>query len=396
MHRNTSDVVRTGFADAFGFNPAGIWSAPGRISLMGDHTDIQDGITYGFAYSARSAVALAPRTDRLIRIRTDLVNEAIDVELDDIAPPAAQAWQDYPLGLLWVIRNWLPDHDFADDRPTPQLTGLDMFITTDVPIGAGLASSASLCAALSTALNELWNLDQTPMRLARFGYEVENNYIGASSGMSDHVTVLLAEEHHDVFYDARGGDATTIDVDPLAAHGYVGVVVESGESHRNWAGQVNDRHAACRRVAEQLGYQTLREVSLEELEAAREQLDETDYRRARYIVTEIQRVLDFTRLNRTEGLPSVLPLFNQSQQSIRDDFEVSTQRIDLICEIAAAIGAPAARMTGSGFGGAVFVIVAQSDYDRLEATLREAFTEYGWDGLQVYPAVKTGAARRDA
>lgn len=396
MHRNTSEVVRAGFVAAFGAEPVGVWSAPGRVSLMGDHTDIQDGLTYGFAYSARSAVAVSPRTDRTVRVRTDLTDEQVEVQLDEIEPPQEHSWKDYPLGLLWVIRNWLPDHSFDDDRETPELTGLDIFVSTDVPIGAGLASSASLCAALSTALNELWQLDQPPSRLARFGHLVENDFIGASSGMSDHVTVLFAEQERDVFYDARGNDATAIDADPLMNHGFRGMIVESGETHRNWAGKINDRHAACARVAEQLGFQSLRELSLSDLEAAEDQLDPVDFRRARFVVTEIQRVLDFTRLLRTEGLPPVLPLFGQSQQSLRDDFEVSTERLDLICEVAAAVGSPAARMTGSGFGGAVFVIVPTDKYERLESALTEAFTEYGWDGLKVYPAQKSGAAHRDA
>ncbi|WP_185714938.1 galactokinase [Gulosibacter macacae] len=397
MHRNTSAVVRAGFVAEFGQEPAGIWSAPGRVSLMGDHTDIEDGITYGFTYEARSAVAVRLRDDDQISIRTDLTDEQVETTLAELTPPTEHSWKDYPLGVIWAMRNWLADRPADDEGATPRTaTGLDLFITTDVPIGGGLASSASLCAALTVALNELWDLDVDRYRLARFGHEVENVYIGASAGMSDHVTVLSGDEDHDVFFDARGGDVSLIDVPALAAEGFAPILIESGETHRNWAGTVNDRHEACQRVSRTLGLQALREMDADDLQAAAERVDPVDFQRARYIVTEIQRVLDFTRLLRTEGASAVGRLFTESQQSLRDDFEVSTKRVDTICEIALAAGATGARMTGSGFGGSVFALVPLEHVDQLRSMLAEAYAEYGWEGLEIYEAHSSPGARRDA
>lgn len=395
MHRTTAEIVFDGFTAAFGAEPEGVWSAPGRVSLMGDHTDIEDGLTFGFTYEARSAVAVRRREDDLIRIVTDLADERVETRIGDLAPPQEHSWKDYPLGMIWVIRNWIAEHP-VDEQDAPRAaTGLDLFLTTDVPIGGGLASSASLCAALSIALNELWDLQLGRDRLARFGFDVENVYIGSSSGMSDHVTVLCGDVEKDVFYDARGNDVSLIDAPPLAEQGFSALVVETGETHRNWAGTVNDRHEACERVARALGCQSLREAAYDDFLAARDTIDESDWRRANYIMTEIPRVLDLTRLLRTEGAPSVGDLFTQSQRSLRDDFDVSTQRVEAVCEIALAGGATGARMTGSGFGGAVFVLLPTDRVETVRGMLTEAFAEYGWEGLEIYQVRSAPGSRRD-
>ena len=396
MHRNTSDVVRTGFAEAFGREPEGVWSAPGRVSLMGDHTDLEDGISYGFTYEARSAVAIGRRDDDVVRVRTDLAEVGVDAVLGELEHPGEHSWRDYPVGVIRAMRDWIAAHPPVDDEPAKAATGIDLYLTTDVPIGGGLASSASLCAALTTALDELWGLGLDPLRLARFGHEVENGYIGASAGMSDHVTVHFGDVDVDVFFDARGGDVSPIREPELGGAGFVPLVIESGETHRNWAGTVNDRHASCHRVAERLGLQALRECDLDDLEAARDRLDPLDYRRARFIVTETQRVLDFTRLLRTEGPAAVGPLFTESQHSLRDDFEVSTERVDAICELAVAAGAAGARMTGSGFGGCVFALVPAERVEAVRERLAEAYAERGWDGLEIYEAHSSPGTRRDA
>lgn len=397
MHRNTTEVVREGFVAKFGREPEGIWSAPGRVSLMGDHTDKEDGVTFGLAYEARSAVAVRRRDDSAITIHTDLTDEVVKTNLESLAPPTEHSWKDYPLGVIWALQKWIHEHPTDEETTHDEAaTGLDLYLTTDVPIGGGLASSASLCAALTTALNELWSLGVDRYRLARFGHEVENVYIGASAGMSDHVTVLFGELNKNVFFDARGGDVSVIDVPDLAADRLAPIIIESGEAHRNWAGYVNDRHQACQRVAQTLGLQALREIDMDDLRKAAPKLDSTDYRRATYVVSEIQRVLDFTRLLRTEGALSVGHLFTESQLSLRDDFEVSTPRVDTICEVALASGAKGARMTGSGFGGCVFALMPMDHVPELRERLAETFREQGWEGLEIYEAHPVEGARREA
>lgn len=398
MLRDTSAIVYDYFVEQFGAQPEGVWSAPGRISLMGDHTDIEDGMTLAHATVGRSAVAMSRRTDNIVRVRTDMAQDVAETTLDALAPTPEHHWYDYPLGTVWAALAHVAEHndELSEDEEAHELepTGLDIVITTDVLIGAGLASSASVCAAVAIAINDLWGLGLTPYRLARFGYHVENDYVGASAGIADHVTSMCAEEGKDIFFDARGGDVTLLDAPPLNELGLTQLLVYSGEGHRNWERIVADRHEACDRVAKALGYQYLREVKFDEFQAATN-LDPVDRRRAHYILTEMQRVLDLTRVLRTDGIAHVGPIYNESQRSLREDFEATTPRIDLVCDLAAASGAIAARMTGSGFGGSVWVLIPTARVAELRANLEAAFAEYGWGGLEVWGTHSADGPRRD-
>lgn len=399
MIRDTSRLVAEQFAETFGAPPEGVWSAPGRVSLMGDHTDIEDGLTLAHATERRSAVAMSRRDDSVVRVRTDLAGDVIETTLEQIVPPTEHAWYDYPLGTIWAAIEHI--HSFngelvdGDEDATLAPTGLDLFLTTDLPIGGGVASSASICGAVALALNDLWGFELDAPRLARLGYRVENNYVGASAGLADHIACLCAEKGKDVFFDARGSDVSLLDAPPLAELGLEQLLVNSGENHRNWERVVADRHDACDRVAKALGYQYLREVKLEEFEAATN-LDPVDRKRASYILTEIQRVLEITRVLRTDGAAHTGPIFNESQRSLREDFEASTQRIDLITELALASGALGARMTGSGFGGSVFVLIPADRVEEFRSNVTEAFAEYGWSGLEVVTTSSADGPRRDA
>ncbi|MFD2756943.1 galactokinase [Gulosibacter faecalis] len=399
MIRDTSRLVAEQFTAAFGAPPEGVWSAPGRVSLMGDHTDIEDGLTLSHATERRSAAAVSRRSDGTIRVRTDLAGDVIETSLEALVPPADHNWYDYPLGVVWAALEHIAlfNGELVEGDETAPLTptGLDIFLTTDLPIGGGLASSASICAAVSLALNDLWEFGLEPERLARLGYRVENAYVGASAGLADHIACLTAAAGKDVFYDARGNDVTLLDAPPLAELGLTQLLVSSGEHHRNWERIVADRHESCDRVARALGYQFLREAKLEEIEQA-PGLDDVDRRRAAYVSSEIQRVLDLARVLRSEGAAHTGPLFTESQRALRDDFGASTQRIDLITELAAASGALGARMTGSGFGGSVFVLIPSDRVDELRANLTEAFREYGWDGLEIVETSSAAGPRRDA
>lgn len=396
MFRNTSQVAAEAFTASFGKAPEGVWSVPGRVSLMGDHTDLEDGLTFGYTHPARSAVAVSRRSDDIVRVVTDLTSERVETTLGEITPRPERSWRDYPLGTVWAAAKYLQERteDDEEDTPLPPVTGLDIFITTDLPIGGGLASSASICGAVSMAINDLWGLGLTKYNLASFGHRVEREFIGASTGMSDHITVLCGEEGKDVFYDSRGADVSLIEGPDTGSEGLLQILVETGQTHRNWEGVVVDRHEACTRVAKALGYQYLREVQPEEIESATE-LDETDRLRATYVITEIQRVLELVRMVRTEGATSTGHIFNDSQRSLREDFAATSDRIDLTAELARASGAIGARMTGSGFGGSVFVLLPEEHETQFRESLAAAYAEYGWDAPRVYEVSSSPGARRD-
>lgn len=410
MSRNTAQIADAGFRTAFGTAPQGVWTAPGRVSLMGDHTDIEDGLSFAYTYQERSAVAVRLRDDDRVLVRTDLIDDVVDTELDAIEPPEENSWRDYPLGMIWTVLahlratdgahgDGLGDGDAGDDSGeaasaiTP--TGMEIFLTTDVPIGGGLGSSASICGALALALNDLWGLELSRTELARLGYRVENEYVGASSGIADHITVLCGAEGRDVFYDARGGDVSLIELPPLSDHGLVSVLIQTREVHRNWAAIVAERHAACDRVAVALGYRYLREVPPEEFAAAASRIDPSDYRRARHIVDEIQRVLDLTRVLRTEGPAHIGPLLNASQRSLAENFEATTPRIDATCEVALGSGALGARMSGAGFGGTVYAIVPEQKTEGLFDAVRARYAASGWEEPVLLISESSPGAQRE-
>lgn len=401
MTRNTTGVVADRFVSTYGAQPEGIWSVPGRVSLMGDHTDIEDGLTFGHAIAKRSAVAVSRRGDSTIRVRSDLADFEVETTIEQLLPPKEHAWYDYPLGVIWAALGFVAETNSerteadGDEAVLIQPTGLDIFLTTDVTVGAGLASSASVCGAVALAINDLWGLGLSNQRLAEFGYRVERAYVRASSGPADHITCLLADTNHGVFYDARGNDASPIPAPDFGALGLIELLVYSGETHRNWERNVADRHDACDRVAKALGYQYLREVPAEEFERATN-IDETDRRRASFVLNEMQRVLDGARALRSSDMRAFGALMNESHRQMRDDFEVASDRINLICEIALANQAYGARLSGSGFGGAVAVIIEQQHVDAFANDVRDAYGEYGWGEPLIEQVFAEAGPRRDA
>ncbi|MGO2110390.1 MAG: GHMP family kinase ATP-binding protein, partial [Pseudoclavibacter sp.] len=190
------DRVRDGFRETFDRDPDGIWSAPGRVSVAGDHTDTQDGLSFGFAIDERTAVAIARRNDGAITIATDLTDERATASLATLRPEElSKSWQAYPLGMVWSMVDHARqlEREEAGNDPSHVATdalsigtGLDMFISTDLPVGGGLASSASACAAIGVALAELWHLDCSNEQLADLGLRAEVAAAGAATGVADH------------------------------------------------------------------------------------------------------------------------------------------------------------------------------------------------------------------
>lgn len=397
------DRVRDGFRAAFGRDPDGIWSAPGRVSVMGDHTDTQDGLSFGFAIAERTAVAIARRDDTAITIATDLTDERATADLTTLRAGEGMAdWRAYPLGMIWAVVEHARaaaangGNDPGRHEATDVGSGLDVFLSTDLPIGGGLASSASVCAAVGVGLSDLWQLDYDPVAIADLGVKTEVSAAAAATGIADHVTVLTAVHGHDVFFDVRGRDVSLIEMPDLEAADLVTLAVDTHEAHRNWAEPFSERQASCERVAAKLGKQALREVRIEELEAHASELDPTDLRRARHVVTEIHRTLDFTRILRTEGPLHTGPTLRASQASLRDDFEVSSERIDATCEVAERSGAVGARMIGSGLGGSVFVVIAPGAVADFTDACTRLYRDRGWPEPTVRRVSASQGARRDA
>ena len=380
------DDVRADFASAFGYEPSGVWSAPGRVNLIGEHTDYNEGFVLPLAIDRRTILALGSRDDRRMRVASAFADEVVELELADLSPANLSGWSAYVFGVAWA----LGEHG-ADLRAVP---GFDVFIDSDVPVGAGLSSSAAIESSVAIALNDVWQLGLDRRTLAQVGQLAENEAVGAPTGIMDQSASLLGEPDSAVFLDCRTLDAQVIDLG-FAASGLALLIIDTGVSHSHATGGYAERRASCELGARMLTVESLRDVTVDDLSRAREVLDEVTFRRVRHVVTENQRVLDTVRTLREHGPTAIGDLLDASHRSMRDDFEISVPELDLAVETAQSNGAIGARMTGGGFGGAAIALVPVDAVSRVRVAVDGAFAEHGFAAPDTFVVNAAGGARRD-
>ena len=375
-----------GFAEWYGRRPVGAWSAPGRVNLIGEHTDYNDGFVFPFAIDRRTAVALGDRDDRVVRVASSFAPEPVEVHLDELTPDAVDGWAAYPLGVAWALGEFGAELE--------HVRGVDLYITSSVPIGAGLSSSAAIECAVALALDEHWGLGFDRPTLAKVGRLAENRVVGAPTGIMDQSASLLGEADAGVFLDCRSLDA---DVIPLgfAANGLSVLVIDTKVEHAHASGGYAARRASCEAGARALGVESLRDVRPADLPRAQDLLDDETFRRVRHVVTEDQRVLDTVRTLREQGPGAIGPFLDASHVSMRDDFEISVPELDLAVETAQAHGAVGARMTGGGFGGSAIALVADDLVPAVSQAVLAAFAERGYREPSVFTVHPSQGARRD-
>ena len=375
-----------GFEAVFGYSPDGIWSAPGRVNLIGEHTDYNEGFVLPFAIDRRTFAALALRSDGLVRVSSSLADGTRVAGLRDLSPSAGHGWAAYPLGVAWALGQL--------GAGLAGLPGFDVHFTSDVPPGAGLASSAALEAALAVALNEAWGLDFSRARLVNAAHLAENEFVGAPTGILDQSAALLSAEGAALLIDCRDCTSLTVDL-RLDEHGLAVLVIDTKVRHEHATGGYAARRASCEKAARALGVRTLRDVSLQRLAGARSLLDAETYRRARHVITENKRVLDTVQALGCGDHVAAGRLMTASHCSMRDDFEISTPELDLAVDAAMAGGAIGARMTGGGFGGSAIALATARTLPRLQAAISRAFTEQGPKAPQMFAVRPSRGARRD-
>jgi galactokinase len=380
------DEVRAGFAELTGREPDGLWSAPGRVNLIGEHTDYNEGFVFPFAIDRRTIAALGLRDDRRIRIASTFSDEVAEIAIDDLAPDALDGWAAYPLGVAWALGEF-----GADLAAVP---GVDIFLESDVPVGAGLSSSAAIESSVAVALNDVWQLGLSRETLARVGQKAENDAVGAPTGIMDQSASLLGKRDAAVFLDCRSLDAEVIPLG-LEAEGLTIVVIDTHVEHQHASGGYRERRASCEKGAEVLGVESLREVSVDDLPRAQELLDDVTFRRVRHVVTENQRVLDTVRTLREQGPRAIGELLDASHRSMRDDFEISVPELDLAVETAQSSGAIGARMTGGGFGGSAIALVPHESVSLVQVAVDGAFAEHGYTAPTVFTVQPSDGAARD-
>ncbi len=377
-----ADRVAAGYLARYEAEPDGVWFAPGRANLIGEHTDYSGGFVLPFALSSGVAVAArrVPGGGLTVWSRQG-DGEPVTVAVDALTPGMVTGWPAYPLGVAWALRlaGYLPG-------------GTRIVIDTDLPMGAGLSSSAALECATGLALGELHDLQVPRRELATLASRAENDFAGAPTGIMDQSAALLCQAGHALLLDCRSGVTEQVPLDPAAA-GLTLLIIETGARHALMDGGYGERRRSCEEAARQLGAGSLREVTdrPDDIELL---ADAELRRRARHVVTENRRVLDAVALLRRGALAEAGPLLTESHASLRDDFEVSWPEADVAVDTALAAGALGARMMGGGFGGSVLALVPEDRRESVEIAAAAAYAERGWPKPAARLAVPSASARR--
>ncbi|MFM9876413.1 MAG: galactokinase [Rhodoglobus sp.] len=379
------DVI-AGFEQTYGSAPSGTWSAPGRVNLIGEHTDYNLGFVLPFAINRRTIVAVGPRDDAHLGVASAYADEVAEIAIAELSPDRLRGWAAYPLGVAWAL-----GQRGADLAAVP---GVNLFIESTVPVGAGLSSSAAIESAVAVALNDVWQLGFDRPTLAGVGQLAENKAVGAPTGIMDQSASLLGQEDHAVFLDCRSLESQLVPLG-FAEAGLEVLVIDTGVKHSHATGGYASRRASCEAGAKALEVASLRDLTVDDLPRARNLLDDETFRRVRHVITENQRVLDTVERLRSSGPLAIGELLDASHLSMRDDFEISVPELDLAVETAQANGAIGARMTGGGFGGAAIALVDSQGVSRIQVAIDGAFAEHGFAQPTMFTVTASNGAARD-
>jgi galactokinase len=374
------------FEERYGTRPLGTWSAPGRVNLIGEHTDYHDGYALPFALPRRTTVAAAATRDLEWTVWSDHSGRTVRFGVAELVPGRVTGWAGYVAGVVWALR--------TAGFPVP---GARLTVCSDVPVGAGLAASAALACAVLTALADLAGLDEGDLPLAdrpALAQRAESGYVGVPCGIMDQSASLRCRAGHALFLDCRSGTVEQVRLD-LTGAGLALLVVDTRVRHRLAGGEYAARRTTGEQAARALGVPTLRDVPITGLDAALARLaDPVARRRVRHVVTENQRVLETVAHLRAGAVRDTGPLLSASHASLRDDYQVTVPELDLAAETAESAGALGARMTGAGFGGCLIALVEVAAADRVAAAVAGGFAARGYAAPEWFLAQPSSAATR--
>lgn len=370
--------IRDSFSDIYGLAPDLISAAPGRVNLIGEHVDYNDGFVLPFAIEARTYCALRIREDSRIRIASKQEGGApFETDIASLKALTGPIWTRYILGVIWAL----------DVK-----SGLEILIDSEVPTGAGLSSSAALECSVAVALNEILDLDISLADLARITQRAENEFVGVPCGIMDQSVSLMGKSGHALLLDCRDLTTRQIRVD-FANAGLKLLIVDTRAHHALVDGGYAQRRAQCEAVASLLGVKALRDLSLSELEVAREKLPEINFKRARHVITEISRVNEAVQALEVDDFEKFGSLMTKSHISLRDDYNVSCSELDIAVDTALNEGALGARMVGGGFGGSAIALIRESDAGRVAAAIERNFKDNGFDAPRFFDSLPSEGAR---
>lgn len=370
--------IRDSFSDIYGLAPDLISAAPGRVNLIGEHVDYNDGFVLPFAIEARTYCALRIREDTRIRIASKQEGGApFETDIASLKALTGPIWTRYILGVIWAL----------DVK-----SGLEILIDSEVPTGAGLSSSAALECSVAVALNEILDLDISLADLARITQRAENEFVGVPCGIMDQSVSLMGKSGHALLLDCRDLTTRQIRVD-FANAGLKLLIVDTRAHHALVDGGYAQRRAQCESVASLLGVKALRDLSLSELEVAREKLPEINFKRARHVITEISRVNEAVQALEVDDFEKFGSLMTKSHISLRDDYNVSCSELDIAVDTALNEGALGARMVGGGFGGSAIALIRESDAGRVAAAIERNFKDNGFVAPRFFDSLPSEGAR---
>ncbi len=371
------------FEENFGRLPDGVWQAPGRVNLIGEHTDYNEGFVLPFAIDKTARVAVAARPDSTIRLLSTYGGQGLTTaDLTSLDSAAARGWTKYPLGVIWALQ-----------QRGIEVPGIDLLLDSDVPLGAGLSSSHAIECAVISALNELTGAGLQAEEMVLATQQAENDFVGAPTGIMDQSASLRGAKGHAVFLDCRTQEVQLVPFEAEPA-GLVMLVIDTKVQHSHADGGYASRRASCELGAEVLGVPALRDVTVDDLEEASGLLDEVTFRRVRHVVMENDRVLQTVELLARQGPGAIGALLDASHVSMRDDFEISCPELDLAVDASRRNGAIGARMTGGGFGGAAIALTPVAAEAEVRAAVVNAFADAGYGKPDIFTVTPAAGAHR--
>lgn len=388
--RTSASGLARAFREAFGREPEGVWSAPGRVNLIGEHTDYNHGLCLPMAIPRRTHLAARRRDDRVVRLISRQVPGERAVALDGLLEGDRGGWAAYAVGVLWAL-----------EQSGHRVGGLDVLVDGRVPLGSGLSSSAALECAVAVAAVDAFGLDgfdgdEGRRALARVCVHAENEVAGAPTGGMDQTASLLARPDTALLLDFDGDTPPRHVPFDLGAHELAVLVMNTRAQHSLDDGRYGHRREECAAAVAELGVGSLRDVRPAELDEALALLsDDLLRRRVRHVVTEVDRVVDTVEALQADDFAALSSLFEASHASMRDDFEISCPELDTAVETARAAGALAARMTGGGFGGSAIAVVPASRVDAISRAVADSFSDRRFREPECFPVTADGPAVRE-
>ena len=395
------------FKDTYGTEPAGVWAAPGRVNLIGEHTDYNAGLCLPIALPHRTFIALKPREDTAVRLVSDVApKDVATADLDGLQAGGVDGWAAYPTGVAWALR----------EAGFDAVKGFDAAFVSCVPLGSGLSASAAMTCSTALALDDVYGLghgstDAGRVTLIEAAIKSENDMAGASTGGLDQNASMRCTPGHAILLDCRPGlnplESVSQQEFDLDKYGLELLVLDTQAPHQLNDGQYAERRATCEQAAERLGVANLRVVADQvnasddpsaALAAVLDQLKDNPMmvRRVRHVITEIGRVTEFVDAFATGDINKAGELFNASHNSLRDDYQVTVPELDTAVNVARAHGAYGARMTGGGFGGSIIALVDKGHGKEIAQLIADEFEAQGFNAPRALPAVAAASASREA